>query len=165
MALHIRPGEFVLIYADQLILCYTLLSLILWTSVKRFGCGNTILTGRKILLIGVSSDAVDYKKFPKLSKEKLDDGLQVAFNKLTRQGHKVQWCLLDNPRTAVQEVRLRLTDRKNDIIVIGAGIRHDPDYLLVFEQVINLIKETAPESQVAFNTSPFDIVDAVGRYL
>lgn len=120
---------------------------------------------KKILLIGVSSDSVDYKKWPALSKEKLDDGLQVAFNKLTRQGHKVQWCLVDNAHTAMEEVRLRLLDRHQDIIVIGAGIRNDPNYLSVFEGIINLIKEASNDSKVAFNTSPFDIVESVDRHL
>lgn len=120
---------------------------------------------KKILLIGVSSDAVNYKKFPKLSKEKLDDGLQVAFNKLTRQGHKVQWCLIDNIHTALEEVRLRLLDRPHDIVVIGAGIRNDANYLLTFENIINLIKEKAPQCKVAFNTSPFDIVESVERHI
>ncbi len=51
-----------------------------------------------------------------------------------------------------------------DIVLIGAGVRTDPDHMLLFEKMVNLIHEKSPGSKMAFNSNPFDTVDAVKRW-
>lgn len=43
-----------------------------------------------------------------------------------------------------------------DCVVIGAGVRLPPNRLLIFRGVVNAIRRVAPQSVIAFNTSPED---------
>jgi hypothetical protein len=49
--------------------------------------------------------------------------------------------------------------------VIGAGVRANPKYFLLFEKLLNVVHDLAPKSRIAFNTKPTDTVEAVGRWL
>jgi hypothetical protein len=57
-----------------------------------------------------------------------------------------------------------LEEKKPDIVLIGAGVRTDRDHYLLFERLINLVHEHAPQARLAFNTLPFDSVEAVERW-
>ena len=49
--------------------------------------------------------------------------------------------------------------------MIGAGVRTDADHFLLFEMVINLVHEHAPQAKICFNTQPLDSVEAVERWV
>ena len=49
--------------------------------------------------------------------------------------------------------------------MIGAGVRKDDDQFLLFEKLLNLIHELAPNARIAFNSSPNDTVEAVKRWV
>jgi hypothetical protein len=48
-----------------------------------------------------------------------------------------------------------------DCILIGAGVRLDPDAFMVFERLINVIHISAPNARLCFNTNPSDIAEAI----
>jgi len=48
---------------------------------------------------------------------------------------------------------------------IGAGIRANPKYFLLFEKLLNVVHELAPKARIGFNTKPTDTVEAVQRWL
>jgi hypothetical protein len=50
-------------------------------------------------------------------------------------------------------------------VLIGAGLRQPGERLLLFEKIINLVHELAPNTRICFNTMPADSVDAVRRWV
>ncbi len=119
---------------------------------------------KNVLLIGLRSDVVDFSKWPELTREKLEASFEKTIAELTKDGYNAQWCLTDLGKTAVEVISAKLRERKNNVVVIGAGVRKDPDLLLLFERIINTIVEVSPNSKIAFNTLPFDTVEAVKRW-
>ena len=118
----------------------------------------------KVVLIGLRSSVVDYDKWPELSPEKLEAAFEQILNELTAAGHQANWCLTDTGATAEAQDTKTLLAERPDVVVVGAGVRTDPDHFLLFEMVINLIHAHAPQAKIAFNSSPFDTVDAVRRW-
>ena len=49
--------------------------------------------------------------------------------------------------------------------MIGAGVRIVDEYIMLFESLINVVHEQAPSAKVCFDTGPFDLVDAVQRWV
>jgi hypothetical protein len=50
-------------------------------------------------------------------------------------------------------------------VVIGGGIRGYEPLLELFEKVVNLVRQHAPNAAIAFNSSPEDSADAALRWL
>ncbi|WDT87592.1 SGNH/GDSL hydrolase family protein [Alteromonas sp. 009811495] len=119
---------------------------------------------KKVLLIGLRSDNVNYEKWPQLSKEKLDAAFEQVVSELNNNGYDSLWCLTDQGETAAQQVEEALAKEKPDIVLIGAGVRTDPDHFLLFEQVINIVHANAPKAKIAFNSLPYDSLDAIKRW-
>ena len=115
-------------------------------------------------MIGLRADVVEFEKWPGLTREKLEKSFIDTVQELRSKGYQAEWCLTDTGETAVDVVAEKLTERENDVIVIGAGIRKDPDSLVLFEKIINAILSYSPSSKIAFNTLPFDTVEAVQRW-
>ena len=57
-----------------------------------------------------------------------------------------------------------LAGRSFAAILIGAGIRTIPGHFLLFEQILNLVHEHAPDARLCFNTTPATTRDAVLRW-
>ncbi len=115
-------------------------------------------------MVGLRSDAVDYAKWPELTAEKLEAGFKDVVTDLTREGYRAVWCLTDQGKTAAAQVEEALIKEHPDVVVVGAGVRIDPDLLLLFEMLINLIHEHAPQAKIVFNHMIHDTVDAVRRW-
>ncbi len=122
------------------------------------------INSKKVLLIGLRSDCVDYEKWPELSVEKLEAAFEKVISDLSNEGYTGIWCLTDQGDTASEQVTTALIDEKPDIVLVGAGVRVDPDLFFLFETVINLIHEHAPKAKIAFNSLPNDSVEAVKRW-
>lgn len=58
-----------------------------------------------------------------------------------------------------------LAERAWDVVVIGGGIRKTDQLLPLFEKTLNLIRQHAPQTAIAFNTSPGDSSEAAQRWL
>ncbi|HET9893828.1 MAG TPA: hypothetical protein VFQ44_02735 [Streptosporangiaceae bacterium] len=58
-----------------------------------------------------------------------------------------------------------LSGRDWDVVVIGAGIRKSESVVLLFEQIVNLVMQHAPQAAIAFNASGADSVEAARRWL
>lgn len=116
-------------------------------------------------MIGLRADAVDYEKWPELTPEKLEGAFEAVASQLTGEGFDATWCLTDTGETAEHVVEEGIRELSPDVVLIGAGVRTDPDHFLLFEKVINLVHAKAPEAKIAFNTLPFDSVDAVKRWI
>jgi len=74
-------------------------------------------------------------------------------------------CLIDRGETAEAVVEKALRARSYDCIVIGAGLREPAEFLLLFEKIVNLVHRLAPNSKIAFNTTPADTAEAAQRWI
>ena len=77
----------------------------------------------------------------------------------------MQTCLTDFGKTAGAVVQSQLKQKRFDCILIGAGVRANPSNFLLFEKLINVVHEHAPQAKLCFNTLPSDTAAAVKRWL
>lgn len=118
-----------------------------------------------VLLVGWHPDVVDYTKWPGLTPEKLLAGLEGDRSKLNALGYDAELGLIKSSESAVDSLRTLLEAKTRDCVLIGAGVRADPEYLHLFESLINTVQEFAPNAKLCFNSGPFDSVDAVQRWI
>jgi hypothetical protein len=62
-------------------------------------------------------------------------------------------------------VASQLRAKEYGCVIIGAGVRANPKYFLLFEKLVNVVHELAPKARIGFNTKPTDTVEAVQRWL
>ena len=119
---------------------------------------------KKVLLIGWNPDSTDYSKWPELNHEKLSSALEASRSSLNAQGYDASWCFLADAETATDTVTQALESTNYDCVLIGAGVRLDPEAFYVFEQLINTIHSATPSAKICFNTTLSDISAAVKRW-
>jgi len=120
---------------------------------------------KRVLLIGLRSDVVDYSKYPGLTQERLEGALQQVAVELRQLGHDAAWCLTDLGETAEDVLRQALLGQRFDCLLVGAGVRLDAELTPLLETIINVLRVEAPATPIAFNTKPFDTVAAVQRLI
>ena len=118
-----------------------------------------------VLLIGLDPGVVNYDRWPGLTAEKLQAGLQRDVALLNESGYEAEICFVDHGQTAEEIVKGKLADADFGCILIGAGVRTDNDEFLLFEKLINVVHQHAPKARICFNTGPTDSVDAVSRWV
>lgn len=123
---------------------------------------------KSVLVIGLDPTLIDFSQpgyAPGMSAAKVLDGLKSSEDELTRLGYSVQMCLTDFGETAEAVVQGQLKQKRFNCILIGAGVRANPSNLLLFEKLINVVHEHAPQAKICFNTIPSDTAAAVKRWL
>jgi hypothetical protein len=120
---------------------------------------------KKILLLGLLPGVVDIARFPGLTVETLAAGLEAQAKSLCDLGFDAKWCLTDLGETAGAVVQDTLMASHPDVVLIGAALRMVPDYLLLFEKLVNLVHEHAPGAKICFNSRPDDTQEAVLRWI
>ncbi|MEM6883533.1 MAG: hypothetical protein AAF571_00770 [Verrucomicrobiota bacterium] len=118
---------------------------------------------KTVLMIGLHPASVNYEKWPALSPAILKQAFDETVEKLTAAGYHAEWCLTDTGEFADEQVKDALKAKGPNIVLIGAGLRTDPDHLTLFVTILNMVRQYAPDAALAFNTSPHDSVDAVQR--
>ena len=124
------------------------------------------MTERKaVLLVGWHPDVVDYRKWSGLTREKLLAGLEGDRAKLEALGYDAELGLIKSSESAADSLKALLAAKPRDCVLIGAGVRTIPEYLHLFEALVNTFHESAPKARLCFNSGPFDSVDAVQRWV
>ena len=129
------------------------------------------MTAKKsVMVIGLEPTLIDFSDpffagSPGMNPAKVLAGLKSAEDALTRLGYSVHLCLTDLGETAETVVRSRLEQERFGCVLIGAGVRTMPSNFLLFERLINVVHEHAPQAKLCFNTEPGDTVEAVRRWL
>ena len=121
-----------------------------------------------VLVVGLDPTLIDFSQPgypPGMSIAKVLAGMKSSEDELTRLGYDVQTCLTDFGDTAVAVVQTQLKRKRFDCVLIGAGVRTNPSHLMLFEQLINIVHEHAPQAKLCFNQLPSDIAEAVKRWL
>ena len=123
---------------------------------------------KSVLVIGLDPSLIDFSKpgyAPGMNATKVLAGLKSSEDELTRLGYSVQMCLTDFGDTAERVVQMQLQQKRFDCILIGAGVRTNPSNLILFEKLINVVHEHAPQAKLCFNSMPNDTAAAVKRWL
>jgi hypothetical protein len=125
---------------------------------------------KRVMIIGVDPSLIDFLSsdfaaFPGLSAEKVLSGITAAEEGLKTLGYDAQHCLIDFGQTAETVVTAELQKQRFDCILIGAGVRAVPSNFILFEKLINVIHEQAPNSKICFNTNPSDTLEALQRWI
>jgi hypothetical protein len=131
--------------------------------------GEAAMTDRKsVLVIGLDPALIDFSQpgyAPGMTARKVLAGLKSSEEELIRLGYSVQTCLTDFGETAEAVVQGHLKQQRFDCILIGAGVRANPSNFLLFEKLINVAHEHAPQARICFNTLPSDSAAAVKRWI
>jgi deazaflavin-dependent oxidoreductase (nitroreductase family) len=80
-------------------------------------------------------------------------------------GIEADMCLVAPDENPEATVVAALTGSDYACVVVGGGIRKHEPYLELFEKVVNLVRQHAPDAAIAFNNTPDDTADAALRWL
>ncbi|MFM9426075.1 hypothetical protein RCH10_002515 [Variovorax sp. GrIS 2.14] len=124
---------------------------------------------KSVLSIGLQPTLIDYADpayaaFPGMTAEKVQGGLDKDIATLTALGYDAKLCLTDFGATAEAMIRTSLQEKRYDCVVIGAGVGTIGQNFLLFEKMLNVVHEGAPQARLCFNTGPFDTAEAVKRW-
>ena len=124
--------------------------------------------GKNVLVIGLDPALIDFSQpgyAPGMSTAKVLAGIKSSEDELTRLGYGVKTCLTDFGETAEAVVQSQLKQKRFDCVLIGAGVRTNPSNFMLFEKLVNVVHEHAPQAKICFNTMPSDTAAAVKRWL
>jgi hypothetical protein len=123
------------------------------------------MTRKCVLAIGLDPTFAAFSTLPGLTPELIRAHIDAQIERLRALGYDAESCLVDLGKNAEQTVESVLRSRAFDAVVIGAGLRVPPERLLLFEKIINLVHMLAPQSRIAFNTTPADTAEAAQRWI
>ena len=117
-----------------------------------------------VLALGIDPAATDPAELGGFAPELVRAFIDAQLERVRALGFEVDSCLVDPGAGAATHeiVAARLASRRFDCVMFGAGLRA-PGCLPVFEQLLNLVHERAPQARLCFNTTPADTAEAVQR--
>jgi hypothetical protein len=120
---------------------------------------------KHVVMVGLEPDVVDYSQYAGLNAKVLREALEKDRAALVAQGYDAIWSFWDNSEGAATKFIDNLRTQKPDCVMIGAGVRLNPKLTGLFEQLVNLVRQHAPQSRLCFNSGPYDTAKAVQRQL
>jgi hypothetical protein len=123
---------------------------------------------KSVLIVGLDPRLIDFTQPgypPGMTAEKVFAGIRSSEELLTGLGYNVQTCMTDFGETAETVVQIDLAQRPWDCVMIGAGVRTVPSNFLLFEKLVNVVHEHAPQAKICFNELPADIGESVKRWV
>jgi hypothetical protein len=121
--------------------------------------------GKSVFIIGFEPTFLDFATIPDLDAAKVTAALKADEARLRGLGYEVELCLIDLGETAETVVLDRLKQKQFNCVLIGAGVRTIPKYFILFEKLINMVHEHAPQAKLCFNTKPSDTAEAIQRWV
>lgn len=119
---------------------------------------------KSVLALGLDPSFADFTEFPELTPDLIRAFIDSRLDRLRGLGYEVESCLVDLGETAEAVATRHLKLRSFDCVMIGAGLRSSA-LLLLFEKLINLVHEHAPNAKICFNSSTADTAEAVQRWI
>lgn len=122
-----------------------------------------------VLSVGLDPALVDASStsraaFPEMDAATVRAGLAASEEELKHLGFRSDMCLLDYGATAEEVYRAALSASSYDYVMIGAGVRLDRALTHLFEMLVNVTRELAPQAVLVFNTGPGTTAEAVRRW-
>ncbi|KAI0821198.1 hypothetical protein BC629DRAFT_1459142 [Irpex lacteus] len=94
--------------------------------------------------------------------ERIRKGVEALNAALPKAGYDAT-TLQVQPVVGSQDVVDALTSRKWDAVIIGFGVRGNPEHTVFFEWLVNAVKEKAPQAKIGFNVDPESTLDCAKR--
>jgi len=125
---------------------------------------------KRVVMVGLEPDVVDYgdpayAAFPGLNAQILREALEKDRAALVALGYDALWSLWDKSEGPESKFVDDLRTHKPDCVLIGAGVRLNLKLTVLFERLVNLVRQHAPQSRLCFNSGPYDSAEAVERQL
>lgn len=122
----------------------------------------------RILFVGQKPETVDFTDPslpPGFDADKINAGIALGVAKIEERGWQGDTCMITPDADGYAMLKKALGEAEYDCVVIGGGLRIPPKRLVMFETVLNIVHEAAPNAAIAFNTQPEDTADAAARQL
>lgn len=122
----------------------------------------------RILVIGYAPDAVDFTDPavpPGLDEQLVAEGIARDIQLMHDRGWEAEHLPIRVGESLRGDILDRLASNTFDCIVIGAGVRMTTKHVAEFEQVIDAVRDGAPQTPIAFNSSPDSSGEAAARWL
>ena len=122
----------------------------------------------RVLVIGYAPEAVDFKDPaipPGLDETRVAEGIQRDLQRMRDRGWVAEHLPIRPDENLRQQVLDHLNSQSYNCIVIGAGVRMTEKHVPEFEVVVNAVRQGAPETPLAFNSSPDSSGEAAARWL
>jgi hypothetical protein len=117
----------------------------------------------RVLLIGFAPEAVDLSDAP-IDLATLKERIAVGNAQVADAGYDALSCEIGTDLDdASAQVREALGQHPWDIVMIGGGIRAIPAHTELFEAIVNMVHELAPQARFAFNAGPDTTLEALRR--
>ncbi len=126
---------------------------------------------KTIALVGLDPYRIDfsdpaYAPFAHLGADATQAGLDRDVLQLRELGFDAELVLtVNDPAVASVDIIKALQAKAWDCVLIGAGVRTIVKNFLLFEVLVNLVHEHAPQAKICFNTKPDDSAAAVERWM
>ena len=120
---------------------------------------------KHVVICGLAPEVVDYDRYPGLTAERLMAALKADAGRLEALGYTVELCLVSDVAAGDTQLANTLARGECDCVLIGAGVREDPELFLLFEKLVNAAHQYAPDAKICFNTRPIDTAEAVRRWV
>jgi hypothetical protein len=117
-----------------------------------------------VLALGLDPAVVELPAAASLTPELVRAFIDSQLDRVRASGYEVVSCFVDLGETAEAVTTRCLKERRFDCVVLGAGLR-DPERLMLFEKLLNVVHAHAPDAKLCFNTNPADTVEAVRRWV
>ncbi|MFJ8578259.1 hypothetical protein [Micromonospora sp. NPDC093277] len=114
----------------------------------------------RVLVIGL-----DPVRIPGWDPEPVVAAIARGQARFADHGIEADLCLVAPDEDAEGAIVEALNRRDYACVVVGGGIRKHEPLLELFEKVVNLVRQQAPDAAIAFNSSPEDTADAALRWL
>ena len=118
------------------------------------------MSNRTVLVIGFDPHAV-----PGVDAATVETAIALGQKRFDDASIEADTCLIKPDDTARPQIVEALGRKPYACVVVGGGIRKPEPALELFETVINLIRQHAPQAAIAFNTNPTTSLDAALRWL
>ena len=122
----------------------------------------------RVLVIGYAPEAVDFTDPaipPGLTKELVAEGIRRDLQLMKDRGWEAEHLPIQADESLRRDILDHLARKSYDCIVIGAGVRMTTKHVAEFEQVIDAVRQEAPQTPIAFNSSPDSSGEAAARLM
>ncbi len=95
------------------------------------------------------------------------DAIAQGMAGLAAHGYDAASCLVgvDGSEDVEATVTTALRSATWDCVLVGGGLRGDPDLVELLEAVVDLVRRYAGDAPLAFNSTPSDLATPVARAL
>lgn len=124
--------------------------------------------GKRALIVGYDPDTIDFDsaffRGAPVTAASIRAGLAADRARIEAAGHAmdVLWVPYHgDPATEAARLAAALADQPADVVVLGAGIRLNPQATLLFEALVNAAADA--RVRLGFNSRPTDTAEAIAR--